>query len=83
MKLDLQISGDERALLEQQATALGQDVSRFVLDAVREKISAVEPAEPDLPDDQWLSRLKAFAARHEPTGHPLDDSRESMYADRT
>ena len=34
---------------------------------------------PALSADAWTARLRAFAARHRPTGHPLDDSRESIY----
>lgn len=31
---------------------------------------------------KWHDRLIQFARRHEPTGAPMDNSRESIYQDR-
>jgi len=36
----------------------------------------------ELEQGDWQQRLRAFAARHKPTGYPVDDSRESIYPDR-
>ena len=34
-------------------------------------------------DLNWEDRFRAVAAQHRPTGQALDDSRESMYGDRS
>jgi hypothetical protein len=31
-------------------------------------------------DDPWLKSLRAWADSHQPLGHPVDDSRESIYS---
>ncbi len=30
--------------------------------------------------DPWLSSLQAWADSHEPSGHPVDDSRDGIYS---
>jgi len=32
------------------------------------------------PDNPWLRSLQAWADSHKPLGHPVDDSRESIYS---
>jgi hypothetical protein len=32
--------------------------------------------------EEWSAKLRAWAASHEPVGHFVDDSRESIYAGR-
>ncbi len=31
-------------------------------------------------DNPWLKSLRAWADSHQPLGHPVDDSRESIYS---
>jgi hypothetical protein len=31
-------------------------------------------------DNPWLRSLRAWADRHAPLGHPIDDSRDSIYS---
>lgn len=31
-------------------------------------------------DNPWLKSLRAWADSHKPLGHPVDDSRESIYS---
>jgi hypothetical protein len=83
MRLDLDISRDEQLRLEQQAAALGKGLAGFVASVLREQVDLGREVDHALPLEQWRARLQAFADRHKPTGHPLDDSRESIYRDRT
>ena len=32
------------------------------------------------PDNLWLKSLRAWADSHKPLGHPVDDSRQSIYS---
>jgi hypothetical protein len=83
MTLELSISREQEAVLMHQATALGMDVAEFVMDAVQEKIAAALHNDPTLSPQEWRAKLEAIGKRHSPTGRPLDDSRESIYSDRT
>lgn len=45
---------------------------------------AASPAEPPSEDtDEWLRRLYAIGTSHPATGYSVDDSRESIYPDRS
>ena len=59
-------------------------VADFIAAAVREKRADILVADhhSTTPASEWSKQLHAFAARHKPTGHPVDDSREAIYPDR-
>jgi len=64
----------------QHAISLLEDEQRRTADrnqTVDEQDSAIDESH-----DVWLERLQTFVARQRPTGHPVDDSRESIYPDR-
>lgn len=45
------------------------------------KSAAGRPPE-QLSPEEWVADLRAWAASHQPVGHFVDDSRESIYAGR-
>ena len=61
-----------------------ETVADFIAAVVREKGAELpeETAQPRLEKARWVKRLHEIAASHEPTGYPVDDSRESIYPDR-
>ena len=94
--MSLEISGEIEQLLQQMiATGAYQDPEaaiRRALTLLQEEQSLAgrdagngQPAVDviDEPHEQWAGRLAAFAARQRPTGHAVDDSRTSIYSDRS
>jgi hypothetical protein len=59
-------------------------VEAFVLQAVAEKLAGVEPMPRVTPPskDDWKRSLRACIELHPVVTHAVDDSRESIYADR-
>jgi hypothetical protein len=83
MTLELHIPPEQETLLRRQATAAGMEIAEYVMAAVQEKIATAPDAEQTLSTREWRARLEAIGRRHKPTGRPLDDSRDSIYPDRT
>ncbi len=44
--------------------------------------NGAEKLSEDESHDSWSRRLRSFASNQKPTGHAVDDSRESIYPDR-
>jgi hypothetical protein len=58
-------------------------VEAFVLRTVRERVAESTNSEGPIRDDvEWQARFQAWLATHKPVGHFVDDSRESIYAER-
>lgn len=82
MTLTLSLPPDLEARLRERAAAAGKDVESLVREAVEEKLAAVPPGPNGKTHEQWSAELHAWAASHKHTTHFVDDSRESIYADR-
>jgi len=70
--------------LRKCAAATGQDLEHFVLQAVEEKMAELRELQLPLPEDQecFERKLQKIIELHPKTGTRIDDSRESIYADR-
>jgi hypothetical protein len=82
----LRIDDQTYATWREQAAARGLSVedwlkaetaSRLTIES-RQAVGVPDDSTP-MPDEDWTTRLRAFAERHRPTGCALDDSRESIY----
>ena len=83
MTLTLSFPPETEAKLRERAAASGKDVETIVREAVEEKLaSPTGPAPATMTREQWSAELHAWAASHPPVSHFVDDSRESIYADR-
>ncbi len=77
----LTIDDETLSSLTRRAHRRGMTVERLLAaDAAKDDgaENGFGTSEPDRLDD-WDEWLRAFAARHAPTGRPVDDSRESIY----
>jgi len=75
----LEIPADVETFLQDQAKAAGfSSAEEYALTLLKGQ-GPVESEPSTQSDEQWRDRLRALAARHQPTGAPLDDSRESIY----
>jgi hypothetical protein len=83
MNLELNLDAAKESALRNRATVAGKSLNEFVQDVLEEELIEATAADVRMPHDQWKARLHAFVARHKPTGYPMDDSRESIYPDRT
>ncbi|MFC1758932.1 hypothetical protein ACFL2H_09215 [Planctomycetota bacterium] len=83
MNLELNLSEQQQAALAELAQSAGTDVSHFVQEVIEKQLANEVETPPLLEQDVWQRRFEALIARHQPTGHPVDDSRESIYSDRT
>jgi len=83
MTLQLHLTPELEALVRSAANSAGEDVETFVLRAVRERVGSDKQAGDSLlSDDEWQSLFQEWLAARKPCGHYVDDSRESIYADR-
>jgi hypothetical protein len=85
MNLQLNIPQQLEDQLRLHASAAGQNVESFILQAVESTLAgppAAASSPPRPPREQWFSELKAWAESHPPVNHFVDDSRESIYPDR-
>lgn len=81
--MTIELSREVEALAETAATTLGfRSVAAFVEEAVKEKATNTMAAGAASVEDK-LEAMRVFVASHEPTGHPVDDSRDSIYPDRS
>lgn len=80
MSITLTLAPEQQALLEQQAAAAGIDVTRFILDAVRERLEEQNghPAN-EMTYEQWINDFRAWIARQKSRNPQFDDSRDSIY----
>lgn len=84
--MDVEIPKEYEGLISQAVHrglfASRNEVLRAALDLLSKNYLDDQLVQAASDDDQWLSRFDAFVARHQPTGMPLDDSRDSIYQDR-
>lgn len=73
----IQVDDETYAVWNQRANAVGVTVT----DWLKSKTIEESPSKPhnDQQNDEWLNWLHTFAKSQTPTGHPVDDSRESIY----
>jgi len=86
MTIELEFPPDVQSLLERQAASSGRNVASFVLDLVRERLaddSTNGSLGADVSDAEWSARLHAWAESFPPVTHHVDDSRHSIYTDRS
>jgi len=81
MNLILQLNSEIEARLKAHAAMAGKRPEEFALDAVRERLADVA-ASPPLTADEWQQQFDAWISAHHSRNLRLDDSRESIYADR-
>lgn len=83
MTLILNFTPEFEFRLREAAKATGDDLETFVLRAVEDRI-AHRPSETETikSDDEWRAKFNAWLASRKPVRHFVDDSRESIYADR-
>ena len=83
MTLHLSLPPETEARLRERAAAAGKDVETFVRETLEQRLAGEPPARRNgKSHEQWSAELRAWAASHDPTTHFVDDSRESIYADR-
>jgi hypothetical protein len=78
LKLHLTDQASER--LAQRAAAAGKDVAAVASDLIEQAVDTDSPN--DMPYEQWISEFRAWTSSHQPVGHFVDDSRESIYDGR-
>ena len=79
--MTIELSQEVAALATTAAMTLGfKSVAAFVEQAVVEKASGTPATQISVDDSEaWIEKLHAIAERHESTGRPVDDSRDSIY----
>ncbi len=87
MNINLPLSAEIEQAIRLRATLAGEDVDAFLLRMVTDTVAAeLEPAPPAESavrrSEQLRERLEAWTALHPTLSHPIDDSRESIYAGR-
>lgn len=84
MTLTISLPPETEARLRDAAAATGKDVVTLVREAVEEKLDAPATAKgpQEKTHEQWLAEFNDWVASQKPTGHFVDDSRESIYAGR-
>jgi len=83
MSLNVIFPADIEVVLRQRASALGKDVSTFVIDIVSEEVASI-PAVRNRQEShaEFMAKLDAMIHRHGIRNGHFDDSRESIYAGR-
>lgn len=82
MQLVLDLSPETEAKLKAEAARLGSEPTAFAREVLEERLAAAEPAGGTSPSDR-VAELRSWRATHPVSAAAtLDDSRESIYADR-
>jgi len=83
MTVTFSLPPEVEARLRERAAAAGKDVATLVREAVEEKLLAGERAAgPARSVEQWEQEFDSWVRGRPPVAHPIDDSRESIYAGR-
>lgn len=87
MKVDVPLSTDDEVRLREQAQAAGKDISRFIYEALQEKLAVngigpLQNGAADVDVEQRIAELRAWAASHSPLPFEADDSRDGIYEGR-
>jgi uncharacterized protein (DUF1778 family) len=84
MTLELNLTAETVAKINEHAAATGQDVASFVAQAVAEKLADVDLSQtaPSSNGADWEQQLRACIDLHPAVTHIVDDRRASIYAGR-
>lgn len=85
MSLQISLAPETEAKLRERAAAAGKDPVEFAREALEEKLSSSDDSvaqEPSLPPNQRVAEVLRWIDSHQPVGHFVDDSRESIYEGR-
>lgn len=85
MNLTLHLNAETEARLKAQAVLTGKSPEVLALEALQEKFAestAEAPVTAELSGDEWRRQFDAWVADHHSRNPQLNDSRESIYADR-
>ncbi|MEX2138554.1 MAG: hypothetical protein WD894_04795 [Pirellulales bacterium] len=82
MHVQIDLTPESQAKLQERAAAAGQDLESFIALAVEEKLWGDVETTAILPPDQWLAEFDAWIRSHSSRNPNVDDSRESIYSDR-
>ncbi len=85
MTLNIPLSSEAAAKLRERAAAIGKDVETFVREVIEEKIAGppfTTTRAPTRDAQEWCTKLDEWIASFPDVPHPVDDSRESIYAGR-
>lgn len=78
--IQLNLSAEKQAALEQGAAEAGVEISDFVWEAVQERLSdRARRSLAKAPFEVWKKEFDAFTASLTPRNPNFDDSRESIY----
>ncbi|MDZ4688491.1 MAG: hypothetical protein SH850_25735 [Planctomycetaceae bacterium] len=82
MSISVSFPAEMEPALRRQAAAAGQDVAAFVTDVVAERLAEDEKSVPKRRVSRagFAERLAAWIKLFPVLDHPIDDSRESIYA---
>lgn len=84
MTLTLHLTPEIENRLRHWANQAGKNPETIALEALNEKLAEADsqPSHTAGNDAEWKAKLSACIALHPTVTHPLDDSRESIYAGR-
>jgi hypothetical protein len=85
MTVNISRPPETEARLRNQAAAAGKDVASLVREAIEEKLASGDSMEPSTGAgyEKWLLEFNSWVSSHRPVGHFVDDSRESIYSERS
>jgi hypothetical protein len=83
MTIVLQLPPDTEALLRDRAEREGVAPETLALETLRAGLGDEEPSVPILSSEAWLAEFDAWIAGLKPGNPNFDDSRESIYPDRS
>lgn len=83
--MQIELSPEITDMAKAAASSRGyQNLIAFIEDAVKEKATTGTSLEAGVADtDEWVRKLNAIGQRHRSTGQAVDDSRDSIYPDRS
>jgi len=85
MTLKIPLRPTTEAKLRKRAAAAGKNPEDFVVEVIEESLSSSDEStdhDTSLPPNERVTELLKWVESHRPTGHPVDDSRESIYEGR-
>ena len=83
MTIVLHLPPDTETLLRDRAEREGIPPEAIALAALCDRLDGDAPAAPSLSTEAWLAEFDAWIAGHKPRNPNFDDSRESIYPDRS
>ena len=83
MTIVLQLPPETEAQLRERSRLAGVPPEKVALDALRDGLAGDAPAAPRVSKEALLAEFDAWIASQKPRNPHFDDSRESIYPDRT